>query len=153
MVQYHRYMCPIGYHIFDPMTEEASSPKGRKILRNGTLENSFKELQRMVSSETLLIYPDWKIPVTVYNDAYDKQLGTVISHTNKPIVFFSRRLSTLQCYYTTNKKELLLIVEYIKQSRRIIFGYKINVFSDHKRMVYAANLSEPLRVMHWRLIL
>ena len=37
----------------------------------------------MVSAETLLNYPDWKIPFTVHTDAPDKQLGAVISQNNK----------------------------------------------------------------------
>ena len=44
------------------------------------------------------------------NDASDKQLGAVISHNNKPISLFSRRLSNPQRNYTTTKKELLAIV-------------------------------------------
>jgi hypothetical protein len=34
-----------------------------------------------------------------------------------------------------------------------LFGYEINVFSDHKNLVYAATVSESQRVMRWRLIL
>ena len=46
----------------------------------------------MVSVDTLLSYLDWKIPSTVHTYDSDKQLGTVISHNNKPIAFFSKRL-------------------------------------------------------------
>ena len=44
-------------------------------------------------------------------------------------------------------------MEYPKQFRGITFGYEINVFSDHKNLVYAATLSESKRVMRWRLII
>ena len=37
----------------------------------------------MVSADTLLDYKDWTIPFTVYNNAYYKQLGAIISHNNK----------------------------------------------------------------------
>ena len=50
-------------------------------------------------------------------------------------------------------KELLLIVECLKQFREILFGYEIKVFSDHKNLVYNANPSESQRVMHWQRIL
>jgi len=90
----------------------------------------------------LLNYPDWTIPFTIHTDASDKQLGAVISQNNKPIAFFSRRLSKAQLNYTTTEKELLSIVECLKQFRGILFGYPINVFSDHKNLVYAATLSE-----------
>ena len=81
----------------------------------------------MVSAETLLSYPDWKIPFTVHTDVSDKQLYAITSQNNKPTDFFSRISSKPQRNYTTKEKELLAIVECLKQSRGIIFGYELNV--------------------------
>ena len=86
----------------------------------------------MVSAETLLSYPDWRIPLKSYTNNSDKKLGAVINHNNKSIALFSIRLSKPQSNYTTNKKELLVIVECLKQLRGILFGYEIDVFSDNK---------------------
>ena len=94
----------------------------------------------MVSAETLLSYPDWKIPFPVHTDASDKYLGAVISQNIKPISFFSRRLRKPQRNCTMNDKELLAILECLKKSQGIIFGYERNVFSDHKNIVYSATL-------------
>ena len=69
----------------------------------------------MVSSEMLLSDTDWIMPFIFHTDASDKQLGAVISHNNKPIAFFSIRLSKPQGNYTTNDKDLLAILERIKQ--------------------------------------
>ena len=82
----------------------------------------------MVSMDTLLRYTDWKLPFTVHTDASDKKLGDVIRQNNKPINFFYSKLSKPQRKYTTTKKELLAMVEFLKQFRGIIFGYEINVF-------------------------
>ena len=46
----------------------------------------------MVSAKTLISYPDWKLTFTVHTDAYDKQLGDLISQNNKPITLLSRKL-------------------------------------------------------------
>ena len=46
-----------------------------------------------------------------------------------------------------------MVVEFLKKFRGIIFGYGINIFLDHKNLVYDATLSESQRVMLWRLIL
>ena len=44
-------------------------------------------------------------------------------------------------------------MEFLNQFRGILFGYEINIFPDHKNMVYAATLSESQKFMHWQLIL
>ena len=93
------------------------------------------------------------MPFTVHTDVSDKQLDTVISQNKKPTAFFSRILSKPQRNYTTNDKELLAIVEFLKQFQRILFGNEINVFLDHVNMVYDATLSESQRVVLWWLIL
>ena len=80
-------------HILAPLTEAAIIPKGGKIIWIDALEDSFKEIKRIVSAETLLCYPYWKIPFIFRSDAYDKQLGAVISNNNEPIEFLSIRLS------------------------------------------------------------
>ena len=96
----------------------------------------------MVSAETLISYPDWKLPFTVQTDAYDKHLGAVISQNNKPIAFFYRKPINPQRNYTTTEKEMLEIVEFLKKFRGIIFGCEISIFLYHKSMIYAATLSE-----------
>ena len=58
MVQYYKNMWPRRSHLLDPLTEAESGSKGRKIIWNNVLEDPFKELKRVVSSETLLGYPD-----------------------------------------------------------------------------------------------
>ena len=117
------------------------------------LEEAFHKTKKMVQTETLLTYPDWMIPFTIHTDASDDQLGAVISQNNKPIAFFSRKLSMAQCNYATTEKELLAIIECLKQFCGILFDYPIDVWSDHKNLVYAATLSESQWVMQWRLIL
>ena len=101
----------------------------------------------MVSAETLLSYPYWKLPFIFHTDASDKQLVAVISQNNKPIDFFSMGLSKQQHNYTTTERELLVIVECLKQFRGILFGYEIDVSSYHKNLIYAGTLSETQRVM------
>ena len=69
----------------------------------------------MVSAEKLLNYSDCTIIFTVHTNASDRQLGTVISNHIKPISFFSRILSKQQRNYTRTNRELLTIVECLKQ--------------------------------------
>jgi hypothetical protein len=56
------------------------------------------------------------------------QFDAEVFLNNKPIAFFSRRLSKAQQHFTTTEKELLSIVECLKQFQGILQGYPINFF-------------------------
>ena len=131
MVQYHSYIWLRLSHILPPMKESYSGPKGRKAIFNEAIKESFNELKCMVSENTLLSDLGLTTAFTVHTYASDKHLGAVISQNNKPIEFFSKRLSNTPLNYTTTKKLLITISECLKQIRGIIFGYEINVFSYH----------------------
>ena len=107
----------------------------------------------MVSAETLLSLPDWRLPFKVHTDEYDKQLGDVISQNNNPTASFSIIPRKPQRNYTTTKKEIIVILECLKQLGGILFGYEIYLFSVHKNLFNATTLSEPQRVILWQLIL
>jgi transposase InsO family protein len=108
-------------------------------------------MKRIIARETLLVYPDFKKPFIVHTDASHIQLGAVISQDNKPIAFYSRKLNPAQQRYTTTERELLSIVETLKEFRNILLGQRIKVYTDHKNLTYTNFNTE--RVMRWRLII
>jgi hypothetical protein len=60
------------------------------------------------------------------------QLGACISQEEKPIAFYSRKLNPAQTRYTTTERELLSIVETLKEFRNILLGQQIIVHTDHE---------------------
>ena len=60
-------------------------------------------------------------------------------------------MNSAQQNYTTTEKEVLSIVETLKEFRNILLGHQITVYTDHKNINYKHFNTE--RVMRWRLIL
>ncbi len=78
-----------------------------------------------------MAYPDYSKVFEIYTDASSKQLGAVITQDNRPIVFFSWKISDVQCKYSIAKIELLAIVETLKAFKGMLWGQNIKVFTDH----------------------
>jgi hypothetical protein len=114
-------------------------------------QKAFDTMKRIISRETLLAYPDFNKPFIIHTDASLKQLGAVISQDNRPIAFYSRKLNPAQTRYTTTERELLSIVETLKEFRNILLGHRIRIYTDHKNLTYTTFNTE--RVMRWRLII
>ena len=101
--------------------------------------------------EVLLAYPDFSKTFEIHTDASATQLGAVISQEGNPIAFYSRKLNPAQTRYTTTERELLAIVETLKEFKNILLGQSIRVYTDHKNLTYDSFNTD--RVMRWRLIL
>ena len=89
----------------------------------------------------------------MHTDASDKQIGAVISQNGKPIAHFSRTLDSAQKNYTVTDKELLSIVEVLKEHRSILYGHTINVYTDHKNLTHSNTQTVSQRIMQWRLVI
>jgi hypothetical protein len=53
-------------------------------------------------------------------DASSKQFGAVITQDNRPIAFFSQKLSVAQHKYSVTKIELLSVVESLKEVKGML---------------------------------
>jgi hypothetical protein len=72
-------------------------------------------MKNIMARETILAYPNFKIPFEINTDASAYQLGACISQNGKPITFYSRKLNPAQTWYTTTERELLSIVKTLKE--------------------------------------
>ncbi len=89
-------------------------------------------MKTTIAKEVVLAYPDFTKSFDICTDASTKQLGSVITQDNRPIAFFSRKLSDAQSKYTITELELLAMVETLKEFNRMLWGQWINVYTDHK---------------------
>ena len=82
-------------------------------------QEAFDNVKKSIAKEVVLAYPDFTKPFDIYTNAATKQLGAVITQENRPIAFFSRKLSGAQSKYTVTELELLAIVETLKEGQRL----------------------------------
>ena len=110
-------------------------------------------MKQIIAQETILALPDYSKPFQIYTDASDYQLGGVIQQEGKPLAFYSRKLNATQKNYTTEKKELLGVVETLKEFKGMLLGYTLQLFTDHKNLVHETTLKASNRVMFWKILL
>ncbi len=77
----------------------------------------------------------------------------VITQDNRPIAFFSRKLSKLQQKYSVMEIELLAIVKALKEFKGMLWGQDIKVYTDHKNLTRDGLGLTSDRVYHWQLLL
>jgi hypothetical protein len=111
-------------------------------------QQAFDNIKAAIAKETVLACPDFLKPFEIYTDASAAQLGAVIAQDNRPIAFFSRKLSKTQQKYSITEVELLSIVETLKELKGMLWGQDINVFTDHKYLTRDALGLTSDRVYH-----
>jgi hypothetical protein len=84
-------------------------------------QDSFEKMKAIMAKETLVTFPDFTKEFEIYTDASKLQLGACISQGGKPVAFYSRKLQPAQTRYTSTERELLSIVETLKEFRNILF--------------------------------
>ena len=147
MVNYYRDMWPKRSEILAPLTAFTSSSNPWRWTE--IEDNSFKEMKRLMAREKLLAFPNFNKPFVIHTDTSKTQLGSVISQEGKPIAFYSHKLNPAQTRYTTTERELLSIVETLKDFRNILFGQQLEILTDHENLVQKSLCSD--RVMRGRL--
>ena len=133
-----------------PLTAQA----GSKTTINWTPEcqKAFDQIKAVLSKECFLRYPDHNKPFHVYCDASDVQLGSVIVQEGAPVAYYSRKLNTAQRNYTVGEKEMLSIVETLREYRSMLYGCKeLHVYTDHKNNTFSKLNTQ--RVIRWRMFL
>ena len=92
---------------------------------------AFDNVKATIAKEVVLAYPDFSKTFEIYTNASTTQLGAVITQDNRPITFFSRKLSVMQAKYSVTEIELLAIVETLKEFKGMLWGQQNKVYTDH----------------------
>ena len=97
-------------------------------------QDAFEKIKLIVDLDTLLNHPGFNETFKIHTNASAFQLGSVISHKGKPIYFYSRKLTDSQHRYKLTERELLSIVETLKELKTISLVQKLRIYTDHKNL-------------------
>jgi hypothetical protein len=164
MAQYYRDLWARRSKMLAPLTSlvgecgqtKTSKTKGTKQVPwhwDEVHQRAFNHVKATTTKDVVLAYPDYSKLFEIYTDASSKQLGAVITQDNRPIAFFSQKLSNAQCKYSVTEIELLAIVETLKEFKGMLWGQNIKVFTDHTNLMRDALGLTSDQVYRWRLLL
>jgi RNase H-like domain found in reverse transcriptase len=151
-VTYYCNMFRQRSHILAPLTELSKCTT--KVRPWGQEQDkAFAAMKEVIAKDVLLRYPDHNKPFHVSANASNYQLGTVIKQNGFPVIYYSCKLTSAQRNYTTMEKELLSIMETLREYRTMLFGCRsLHVYTDHRNLTFN-KLNSQLRVTRWRLYL
>lgn len=108
-----------------------------------TCEDSFHLLKNTVASAPTLKPFDWTKEAIIETDASDFVSAGVLSQHDdegvlRPVAFFSKKHSAVECNYEIYDKELLAIIRCFEEWRPEVEGSEIpiKVLSDHRNLEY-----------------
>ena len=164
MVQYYRDLWAKRSEMLAPLTDlvgkcgqtKVTKAKGTKKVPwhwDEVHQKAFETVKATIAKDVVLAYPDYNKVFEVYTDASATQLGSVITQSNRPLAFFSRKLSETQQKYSVTEIELLAIVETLKEFKGMLWGQQLIVYTDHQNLMRDALGLTSDRVYRWRLIL
>jgi hypothetical protein len=164
MVQYYRDMWEKRSEMLAPLSDLVGECGETKTTRKNKVkkkpwrwdlihQEAFDNVKKTIAKEVVLAYPDFTKPFDIYTDASTKQLGAVITQDNRSIAFFSRKLSGAQSKYTVTELKLLAIVETLKEFKGMLWGQRLNVYTDHKHLTRDGLGLTSNRVTRWRMLL
>ncbi len=136
MAQYYRDMWARHSEMLAPLTDlvgECGKTKTTKFNKTKKKpwrwdqihQQAFDNLKAAIAKETVLAYLDFLKSFEIYTDTSSMQLGALITQDNRPIAFFSRKLSKMQQKCSVTEIELLAIVETLKEFKGMLWGQDI----------------------------
>eukprot|EP00804_Cyclotella_cryptica_P011519 CCRYP_019883-RA/>CCRYP_019883-RA protein AED:0.08 eAED:0.25 QI:0/-1/0/1/-1/1/1/0/404 len=114
MVQYYRDIWARRSEILAPLTNlvgecghtkvtKANKTKKKQWHWNSIHQQAFDTVKATIACDVTLAYPDYSQGFEIYRDSSKFQLGVVITQNNRPLAFFSRKLSQAQQKYSVTK--------------------------------------------------
>ena len=114
------------------LTASVPEPKSLLLWSKQQL-SAFQAAKDALQRSVLLHHPDPSAPLSLTTDASDVAVGAVLAQADdRPVSFYSKKLSDAERKYSTFDRELLAVFLAIKHFRHVLEGRSFTVYTDHK---------------------
>ena len=102
---------------------------------------AFEEIKRKLCAAPQLAHPDLDRPFTLYTDASNIAVGAILlqrdsNGVERPVSFFSKKLSSAQRNYSTFERECLAVICALEHFRVYLLGRKFTLRTDHRALAW-----------------
>ena len=159
LVGYYRKFIPN----FSTLAAPLSDLTGKKIpdKPNWTFvhQESFENLKKALTSDSILMTPDPHKEFTLQTDASTRGVGAVLSQRDsygslRPVAYYSRKLLDRETRYSITELECLAIVNAVKHFAIYLLGNHFHIETDHMALRYLSTMKNGGgRLTRWALAL
>ena len=110
--------------------------KGNKFIWMSDAQDSFELIKKKVTKAPILVFSDFNKVFEVECDASHTSIGAVLSQEDKPIAFFSEKLSEARRKYSTYDKEFYAIYRALYHWSQYLLAKPFLLFSDHEALKF-----------------
>ena len=120
----------------------------------GEADRAFTTLKRALTTSTIMRNPDFTKPFTIQTNTSMIRVGAVLSQEERPIAYFSRKLTAREQKYATVEQECLAVVLGIKAFEVYLIGKPFILQTDHHALQWLGSFKDKNgRLMQWSLML
>lgn len=98
-----------------------------------------------IKKQNILQFPDFNEEFDLKSDASEIAMGSVLSQKGIVIGFFCKKFKGSEKNYTIIEKETLNILESLRHFKPIIYGTKINIYTDNKNLTYKGDMTKRIK--------
>ncbi len=150
-VNFYHDMWPRRSHVLKPLTQLTG--KDQFVWDPNSNDHvhtkAFVPMKALIAADAFCAYPDGTKPFEICTDSSDYQLRAAIMQKEKPVAYYSRKLTKAQKTYSTYEKELLAIYATLVAFRTMLLRTDITVYTENQNHVY--DTINNRRVLTWRL--
>jgi len=155
MCNFFRVHVPNYSRVVLPLTERTKNTGHKMIKFNDVQRHAFQTLKQKLCEATVLYAPKPSKPFIIRSDSSDYAVGASLSQVDdsgleRPIAFASAKLSDVQRRWSTIERDAYGILFALKKFEYIIFGRKIELYTDHNPLQYlTASAPNSPKLTRW----